>query len=85
MWDEITYPLSNFNGATVKVWEWINTFIPHLSGHVITYLLTLKGFKLINVSKRGSCCATMGFNLQNKLVNIFGLANIICYQDAFSN
>ena len=26
-WDEITYPFSNFNGATVEVWEWINNFI----------------------------------------------------------
>ena len=24
MWDEITYPFLNFNGATVEVWEWIS-------------------------------------------------------------
>ena len=24
MWDEITYPFPNFNGATVEVWEWIS-------------------------------------------------------------
>ena len=23
MWDDITYPFSNFNGCTIKVWEWI--------------------------------------------------------------
>ena len=37
MWDEITYPFPNFNGATVEVWEWISNFIPHFTGHVITY------------------------------------------------
>ena len=37
MWDEITYPFPNFNGATVEVWEWISIFIPHEIGHVITY------------------------------------------------
>ena len=24
VWDEITYPFPNFNGATVEVWEWIS-------------------------------------------------------------
>ena len=28
MWDEITHPYPNFNGATIKVWEWISNFIP---------------------------------------------------------
>ena len=37
IWDEITYPFLNFNGATVEVKEWISNFIPHLTGHVITY------------------------------------------------
>ena len=36
-WDEITYPFPNFNSATVEVWEWISNFIPHFTGHVITY------------------------------------------------
>ena len=35
--DEITYPIQNFNGATVEVWEWISNFIPHFTGHMITY------------------------------------------------
>ena len=30
MWDEITYPFPNFNSATVEVWDWISTFIPHI-------------------------------------------------------
>ena len=37
VWDEITYPFPNFNGATVEVWEWISNFIPHFTGTVITY------------------------------------------------
>ena len=36
-WDEITSPFQNFNGATVEVWEWISNFIPHCTGHVLTY------------------------------------------------
>ena len=37
MLDEITYPLENFNGYSVKVWEWISNFIPHFIMNVITY------------------------------------------------
>ena len=37
MWDEITNPFPNFNGATVEVWEWISNFIPHITKYVITY------------------------------------------------
>ena len=36
-WDEIIYPFPNFNGAAVEVWEWIRSFIPHLTRHVITH------------------------------------------------
>ena len=36
MWDEITYPLPNFNCA-VEVWQWISNFISHFTGCVITY------------------------------------------------
>ena len=32
MWDEITYPFTNLNGAAVKVWEWINNFVHILLG-----------------------------------------------------
>ena len=35
MRDEIIHPFPN--GWTVEVWEWINDFIPHFIGHVITY------------------------------------------------
>ena len=36
VWYEIIYPLSNSNGATDEVWEWISNFIPHFTGHVIS-------------------------------------------------
>ena len=42
VWDEITYPFPNFNGATVEVPEWIRNFIPHFTKHVITYPCLIK-------------------------------------------
>ena len=36
VWNEITYPIPNFNSCTIKLWEWISNFIPHFAGHVIT-------------------------------------------------
>ena len=36
VWNWITYPFPNFNGATVDVWWWINNFTPHFAGYVIT-------------------------------------------------
>ena len=50
VWDEITYPFPNFNGAAVEVWEWISNFTPHCWAY--DYLTMLR-FKLIHVSKRG--------------------------------
>ena len=38
MWDEITYPFPNFNGATVEVWERKSNLIPHYIIEAITYL-----------------------------------------------
>ena len=35
--DEISYLFPNLNSASIEVWEWISIFIPHLTGHVITY------------------------------------------------
>ena len=37
VWYEITYPFPNFSVGAVEVWEWIDYFIPHFTGHVITY------------------------------------------------
>ena len=60
MWDEITYPFLNFNGATVEVQERIRNFTPHFTSHVI---------KLIHVSKRGhKSQATMAFVMQDKKI-----------------
>ena len=37
MYDEITYPFPNLNGATIEVWEWISNLISHITMDVITY------------------------------------------------
>ena len=37
IWDEISLPFINFNGATVEVWEWINDFFQPFTWYVITY------------------------------------------------
>ena len=28
VWDEITCPITNFNGCIIEIWEWIKNFIP---------------------------------------------------------
>ena len=49
VWDKITYPLPNFIGATVEVWEWIKKFHPtHYNG---CNYLSMLGSKLIHVTK----------------------------------
>ena len=35
--DEITYPFPTFNCCTVEVWEWISNFIPQFTMDVITF------------------------------------------------
>ena len=50
VWDVITYPFPNFNGATIEVWEWISNFIPHFIMDVITHLIW---WKLNCITKRG--------------------------------
>ena len=27
VWDEIIYPISNFKGAAIEVWEWLSNFM----------------------------------------------------------
>ena len=49
VWDEITYILPNFNGATTEVGEWISKFYP-TSYLACDYLSTL-GCQFIHVSK----------------------------------
>ena len=36
MWDEINGPFPNFSVGTIEVWEWINDFTSHITGHVIS-------------------------------------------------
>ena len=43
VWDKITYPFLNFNGATVEVKEWISNFILHFTG---VWLLIHAGIKV---------------------------------------
>ena len=50
--DEITYPLPNFNGTAVEVWEWV-WFHPTLYDGCRDNYLSMLGLKLIHVSKRG--------------------------------
>ena len=37
LYDGIIYPSQNFNGTTVEVWEWMNSFIKHIIMDVIIY------------------------------------------------
>ena len=37
VWNEMIYPFPNFNGYTIKVWEWIDDFIPHFIMDVVSY------------------------------------------------
>ena len=37
VWDENIYALPNLYGCTVEVWEWMNNWIRHFTGFVITY------------------------------------------------
>ena len=48
VWNEIAYSFSNFNRASIEVWEWISNFIPY-SKWACDYLFIL-GLKLNHVS-----------------------------------
>ena len=37
MWDEIIYPLTNFNGS-IEIWEWVINFIPYFMMDTMTQL-----------------------------------------------
>ena len=43
MWDENTYVLQNFNGATIEAWVWINNLITHF---ISLWLLIHAGIKV---------------------------------------
>ena len=51
VWDEITYPSSNFNGAAVEVREWVSNFTTHLS---IMWLLVHAEIKVVNKNYKNS-------------------------------
>ena len=51
MWDKIDYPLPNFNGAAIEIWEWISSFIPYYL--IGCYHLSMLWFKLFHACKRG--------------------------------
>ena len=68
MWDEINYPFPNLNCVAVEMWEWINDFVPHLAGHVITYLCwDWSHSKLVNVAQAVSVNKPQS-NLPNNVV-----------------
>ena len=52
LWDKITYPFPNFNGATVEVWEWISNSTHFLLGmQDLSSLMLVKGapgLKILN-------------------------------------
>ena len=49
VWDEITFPFRNFNGATIEIWEWISNFTP---SHIMDITTYHTGIKVDQVSKR---------------------------------
>ena len=83
VWDEISYPITNFNGRTVEVGEWISKFVPHFTWEC-DYLSTL-GLKLIHVSKNGPrryfvlcSCLLMGSAwVTSDCVSHTGLSNVV--------
>ena len=49
MWDEITYPFSNFMRCTVEVLEWISNFVMHF---IMCNYMSMLELKLFCVSKK---------------------------------
>ena len=43
VWDEITYPFPNWNGAAAEVWEFISNSISHFIMGAITYPVIMLG------------------------------------------
>ena len=57
VWDEITYPFLNFNGATVEVWEWISNIIPHF---IMDVLLLIHAEIKVKPHKGARASASLG-------------------------
>ena len=67
VWDEITYPFPNFNGATVEVWEWISNYIPHFM------MMSLLIHAAIKVSKGSHRNYDMAHTQHKKLFMLHGI------------
>ena len=39
MWDEINYPLPNYKGCAVQVWEWMSNFVLEFNTGEINFQL----------------------------------------------
>ena len=59
VWDEIMYPFLNFNSVVFEVWEWMNSFIPNSTGHVITKPCDVIEKGLSNLITNGVTSSTM--------------------------
>ena len=50
VWYEITYPIPNFDGCTVEVWEWKINFIPNFIMDVDIYRINKKAKKKLAIA-----------------------------------
>ena len=57
VWDEITYPVPNINGADVEICIWIGDFIPHITG---MWLLFHAGIIVISIMYIHVCVYSKG-------------------------
>ena len=66
MWDEITYLFPNFNGATVKVWEWINNFHPGPTYNLLLSLFSRFGCLQVGYFKQNYIYKFLSYSLDSK-------------------
>ena len=63
VYNEITYPFPNFNSATIEAYEWISNFIPHFTGHMITYSCLSQVIRHLMIhSHINPCCSEFVFS-----------------------
>ena len=53
VWNEITYPLWEFNGAGIEVWEWISNFFTY------SYAFAFRCFYVYGLSVHPSICLSV--------------------------
>ena len=80
MWEEITYPFANFNGATVEIWEWISNSIPHYQACDYLYMLGLKLNHVIKGQPRKSI-----WSMTAQTVAIGGIGPMTAHEGANCN